>query len=102
MPTKVEEHADYLIQDPDDADGVIFIAKVRIKKADIEAGIIELAAIGSGWNPASNIVVGAACNAAVVRFANAAVETGYALQLEAEKQSQLQQFRATREAANAS
>jgi hypothetical protein len=65
-----------------------------MKKVQVEAGLIELAALGAGWKPESGEAAAEACNAAVVRFSNSAVISGRTKQIEAEKQAEIAAFRA--------
>lgn len=91
---KLEEHADWLEQDPDDAEGVIFRPRVKMKKAQVLGGLIEACALGLDWEPQSGITAPQACNATVVKMANAAVVRWKQKELEIEKQQQLAAFEA--------
>lgn len=91
---KLQEHADWLEQDPDDVDGVIFRPRVKMKKAQVLGGLIEACAFGVDWDPQSGITAPQACNATVVKMANAAVVRWKAKELELQKQQELAAFAA--------
>ena len=49
--SKLVEHAAYLVQDPEDENLVIFNIPIRINKATVEMGAIEMVAAVDGWTP---------------------------------------------------
>lgn len=94
MTTKLKEHAAWLEQDPDDAEGVVFRPKIRMKKSQVEAGLIEMAALGADWAPGGGLTAAEACNKAVIGFSNDAVMRAKRKMLEQEKAAELEAFRA--------
>ena len=52
--TKLEEYADYLIEDPNDSERSIFRIDISIANAAINLGGIELFATAKGWNGEGN------------------------------------------------
>jgi hypothetical protein len=49
--SKLEEHAAYLTQDPENEGLVIFNIPIRINKSTVDLGAIEMVAAVDGWTP---------------------------------------------------
>ena len=89
--SKVAEYmaAGYIVENPENADEVIYAPPIRILKTDVETGCFEITAATEGWTPASGV-------SALKNYANQKMEIGVKMLMDKQAAEAYQNWLASR------
>lgn len=96
--SKVTEYmaAGYIIENPQNADEVIYAPPIRISKVDVENGCFEISAATEGWTEASGVPAPLFCATGLKNYANQKMAAGVKAMMDKQAADAYQNWLASR------